>query len=1246
MGNSFASFGGNSGKKTASSQAAKSSTLNGFAKPRTSYAQAIHDQLHRDGIKPPQWPAEPGNPKKRKALEDFKDTYKQYLSRVRTSLIKAGLVDDPEVRKSLSDAIDFKGICEEMCPEFEKVSRITEHDVRRPEKEKQADGVEWAITERMVKAFKRSAAGADYPLPMEVRSPAALRRTVDYLVDDLLRSDDRLPALHSFLWDRTRAVRKDFIFQNAMTTDERLDQIYCLETIARFHAVALHLLSQEGVAADDFSEQQEKEQLGKTLLSLMQVYDESKDDGLVIKNEAEFRAYYLLFNAHDPFVKQQLQDWGREIWFDSDEIQTAVSLMESMQNVFRHRGPLRPAAPLTTASNSFTNYFSIVEDSNVSYTMACFAEIHFTEIRRHLLKTINKAYGRVRDHPKDLTAEIVNNILRFDETSQCIDFLEKHDMEFSSDANSSYLLVERRKHIPSPTVKQSHSGQMVERKRGNHSLPDVIHSTIFETASLPNEQRESPDGMFLPSEPAMETGPSQAGQNDSDVTDEESSVSSPTKPSIFAVSAKPPPESSPFSSTPPQTGITAQPEPAPNPFQRGPTPSQPSAEKPSPFQPPSSFSWPAKAMAPTVETGMPSSTKPAFPSAFPPSQTPATGVSPGSNLANAFSSFNKGADSAVQQTTTTAIEPPREQTNAFSGFATSSGNQLKAPSITFTPPTPGRTNSEQQQTTLGPAAGLSGLKNKPFQFPQSTGAEVFPSTGASTKPQSNPQPDHVSGTNTQAPPAVPDIPRQQDVAKETFMPKLPAIVQQSKPKDLMGDFTNWIVLGDDGLIDQFQDAILEHLVQGVFDKYTVEEEERRKKEEDEQSWADALKFRRYNLGLKFFYRWRDITRSLVRKRMGRHNREAIKAYREAQAAQAKATKAAREKTKRKAAEDHNRSTNDATTFVQQLKDRANKRARTTSSQRESSTDSLERALLASGVLAGTSNEREAVSQVVRGDSSFQAPTNPFSPTTPATGFVVPSARPRDPLRPVRTGVSKSIAKPRESAKKQWLRDIASGKHTDGTINGLLSHKAVNNFSQSLPAGTKVTNFTRYQTSSPRSSVGPESQRSKQSSGPKSDYWRLKARGLVTMPDGRALHESLALPMMYDGVRYPGIGDYGLGPGKTQPTEASDLEGNQAELAMRRRSSLQGRDSRWSPRSSVGRASILRRSLPEPQTQLPSQARVDHSPAANEDTSLPADVEATLLEFKALAAEMDEGTNWFREQNDMMLSGQSPFDQHN
>ena len=172
---------------------------------------------------------------------------------------------------------------------------------------------------RMVKAMARSAAGQDAPLPQDIRSVRALQRTLMYLIHDLLRDDDNLPSMHNFLWDRTRAIRRDFVFHSLMSADEMAIQVYVLENITRFHVTALHLLSRKGFAAEGFSQQQELEQLGKSLLSLTQAYDDCKAKNIRCENEAEFRAYSILFNANDPNVHQHLQE-NPTLWFDSDEV--------------------------------------------------------------------------------------------------------------------------------------------------------------------------------------------------------------------------------------------------------------------------------------------------------------------------------------------------------------------------------------------------------------------------------------------------------------------------------------------------------------------------------------------------------------------------------------------------------------------------------------------------------------------------------------------------------------------------------------------------------------------------------------------------------------------------------------------------------------------------------------------------------------------------------------------------------------
>jgi len=47
--------------------------------------------------------------------------------------IANGLIHDPNTRRRLEDAITTVGTCEDMCPEYERVLRITRHEVWPPE---------------------------------------------------------------------------------------------------------------------------------------------------------------------------------------------------------------------------------------------------------------------------------------------------------------------------------------------------------------------------------------------------------------------------------------------------------------------------------------------------------------------------------------------------------------------------------------------------------------------------------------------------------------------------------------------------------------------------------------------------------------------------------------------------------------------------------------------------------------------------------------------------------------------------------------------------------------------------------------------------------------------------------------------------------------------------------------------------------------------------------------------------------
>lgn len=448
------------------------------------------------------------------------------------SLIRAGLFDDPDKKRRLSEAINFRGICEDMCPDWDKVTRIVQHDVRKEEKE-EINGEFVASLPLMVTRYSRSSAGQDLPLPMDVRSPGALRRTLDYLIGDLIPSDDLLPVRHHFLWDRTRAIRREFTFQgSAMSREEKKDLLYCLETITRFHVTALHLLSKPDFGHEGFSEQQEIEQLSKTLISLMEAYEDCAKEGIVCENEAEFRGYYIIFNAADPSLMERVESWGPQ-FLELEGIQTAICLVQSLQNTWTETGPMLPRVETHMALSMAATFFSIIASPQISYTMACFAEVHFGSARQSILQTILNGYQRPKNGTKDITPTFLKEHLHLDSEEEAVKFGQLHNFRFRTDKSGKQMMLlpikRRQKRIPKPRVPHAYSYNIVERKRGSRLFPEVIFHTVWdeghakatEESQLADPEEES---LFVN---GYEDGGSEV---ESDIETVNTTVSAPARP--------------------------------------------------------------------------------------------------------------------------------------------------------------------------------------------------------------------------------------------------------------------------------------------------------------------------------------------------------------------------------------------------------------------------------------------------------------------------------------------------------------------------------------------------------------------------------------------------------------------------------------------------------------------------------------------------------------------------------------------
>jgi len=1235
-------------------------------------------------------------------MEKLKETYKKYRAKVYTSLRKSELIDDPDKRRRLEDALPFKGVCEDMCPDYERVTRITEYDVKHEEKEPAPDGLTmWAEPSRMVKKFGRSAAGQDAPLPMDVRSVDALRRTTDYLLDDLLESDQHLPALHNFLWDRTRAVRKDFTFHSTKSPEEMKVLVYCFETITRFHATALHLLSRKGFAAEDFDQKQEIEQLGRSLLSLIEAYDDCHDKGVKCENEPEFRAYHLLLNTHDPFIVQRSLEWGKEPWFDSDEIQIVFSLIHAMQSVEDFRGPLRPAMGSTLSDSSFTNFFSIVESPKVSYTMACFAAVHFTHVRQRILKSLVKAYSRRRDWPRDITASALNRALRFDADEEAVQFAELHGFEFSSEnADQPYLVLKsKRKHVPSPRVLQSYSAQLVERKRNKQSLPYIIHNTIYEEDRPEPEKRavDNSDSLFV-SQPDTVYHTDQPSKNNG-VQKLPSTISipqpTPQPPSIANTAANG------FASFPknplfatPSTGFT------PSPSAQQPTstfsPASASASAPTASQPTTAFASPLSSLqsgSPLASQTQPSQA-PAAQSAFSPSST-TPAFPPKSAEQGAFAFLNKTPGEPKPQAAQSVLSAPVKPGPASSFFPSLSSASTKdnTPSVTISPPTPKWQQGSTSQATDAsgdikhptppPSLSTSAAPSTSFFPPSTSSKEATPlqgtqavSTDAIPNSTGGPLVSSVTNKTTPAPPPGSSIlglppagqittPAQAKTSQASSLPpqaepsllkglrdiSRPSQVTQSPttltperprttPQDPMGGLTKWYVMGDGGLMEQFTEVAVQDILQETFEMWQEEEAERKRKEEDQQSWEAARKHQVYNLRVKYFYRWQKNARTLGHRRILREGRAKMKAYREKERAAEKARRdaenAAEEEARRKAKSEEN--------IAKLLHWDAGKSAQLRTEEQ----------LLASGIFSGIRDEREAVRRVIREVSLADARKQQQQQQRSSRRSSIASSQATAPTPLKRDGWKTRSLREKYGADSSMRRSERRSNSVSSSVVG------GSDFSRSLPA-PKVTNFSRKRYAGDSSDDEPSPKR--KANGIKSKHWELRARGLVLMPDGQWLPESIALPMQ-EGKRFKGIGDCGLGPGREAVDElGSDEEGNDVEFdpVRLRRDRLAERLGLSRPRALTTGATMNGTITPPSKRKRPivdegspfegsqgngspPSAKKRLTEGEGDDTQrMVEDTEKMLRELKDTMDQMDEDRPWFRQQIELMEKRQSMWD---
>lgn len=193
------------------------------------------------------------------------------------------------------------GICQDMCPEYERLERQLHLDLTRPFETLPNDPTT-VDPHRAVKKYHRPAAGNEAPLPEDVRPPAILLKTLDHLLSlhVLLRTDVPFLETQKFLRDRMRSLRQDLTLQSIKSHEA----VHINQCIARFHIYCGVVLREAPKA--EFDPFQNLEQLRKVLQTLFELYEDGHKHErisrtpIMFENEAEFRAYRILAHLDDP----------------------------------------------------------------------------------------------------------------------------------------------------------------------------------------------------------------------------------------------------------------------------------------------------------------------------------------------------------------------------------------------------------------------------------------------------------------------------------------------------------------------------------------------------------------------------------------------------------------------------------------------------------------------------------------------------------------------------------------------------------------------------------------------------------------------------------------------------------------------------------------------------------------------------------------------------------------------------------
>nr|XP_005997746.1 PREDICTED: germinal-center associated nuclear protein [Latimeria chalumnae] len=356
-------------------------------------------------------------------------------------------------RTDLEKAKVFVGTCPDMCPEKERYMRETRNQLSIYELIPGTDKVDHAAS---VKEYSRSSADQEEPLPHELRPPAILNMTMNYLILRIMdQGEGNFRDWYDFVWNRTRGIRKDITQQHLCS----LQIVTLIEKCTRFHIHCAHRLCEEPMSS--FDAKINNENMTKCLQTLKEMYQDLANKEVYCLNEAEFRGYSVLLNLNRGDILREVQQFCPAIR-NSPEVKFAVQAFTALN------------------SNNFVRFFKLVQAA--TYLSACILHRYFNQVRRDSLRALNIAFTLSSQRPTSFPLDNLVRMLLFKDSEEAMNFVSCYGLNVSEGS----VELNRMAFLEPETPLFLHRSVLIEQKQ------NVLVGEVVNGGPLPPAQQHQP----------------------------------------------------------------------------------------------------------------------------------------------------------------------------------------------------------------------------------------------------------------------------------------------------------------------------------------------------------------------------------------------------------------------------------------------------------------------------------------------------------------------------------------------------------------------------------------------------------------------------------------------------------------------------------------------------------------------------------------------------------------------------------